>query len=139
MRRLAVAALPVVLVACVVDGQRMPEPGGPTLVMDITNASADEVAVGYEFDAPNMSGTGETLAMPCRREAMPIGTISGTYRIKVAGDTVLEQSVPPAAGPDAFLVVRIGIDPDGEVEVAAPVVVLEPPNASAALPGCGGT
>ena len=65
------------------------------------------------------------------------GTIFGSYRITVAGKKVLEDTVPPNAGSDHFLVIRVRIGPDGEVEVAPPVILATQPNLSAAIPGCG--
>ena len=138
MRRAVVAALPVVLAACAFGGRvEAPAPAGPTLVLDITNRSADDVAVGFEFESPGTGGTGEVLATACRRDATPLSTIVGTYHVTVDGKTVWEDAVPPGAGPDRFLVIGVRIGSDGEVEVAPPVILAAQPNRGIAIPDCG--
>ena len=141
MRRLAVAAgFSIILVAgCAMRSGPDPaaEPEGPTLVLDVTNESDRDVVVGYDFESAAMSGTGESFFPACRREATPHSTISGDYRVVVDGEVVLEDSVPPRASADTFLVVRMRIAPDGEVEVVAPGVMQEPLEAHTAIPGCG--
>ena len=67
MRRSAVAALPVMLAACALGGRvEAPELAGPTLVLEVTNGSDGDVAVGYEFEAP---GTWQHRRGSCRRPA----------------------------------------------------------------------
>ena len=137
MRRVVVAALPVVLAACAFGGRvEAPAPGGPTLVLDITNRTADDVAVGYEFEAPGTGGTGEVLATACRRDATPLSTIVGTYHVTVNGKTVWEDAVAPGAAAEGFLVIRVRIGPDGEVEVAPPVILAAQPRLGVAIPDC---
>ena len=138
MRRAVVAALPVLLAACVFGGRvEAPAPAGPTLVLDVTNRTADDVAVGYEFEAPGTGGTGEALATACRRDATPLSTVVGSYHVTVDGKTVWEDAVPPGAGPDRFLVIGVRIGSDGEVEVAPPVILAAQPNRGIAIPDCG--
>lgn len=138
MRRSAVAALPLMLAACVL-GTRVeaPELSGPTLVLEVANSSDGDVAVGYEFESPGTSGTGETLAAACRREAVPLSSVIGTYDVTVEGKKVWEDAVPLHADAGSFLVIRVRIGPDGEVEVAPPVILAAQPNLSVAIPGCG--
>jgi hypothetical protein len=138
MRRSAVAALPLMLAACVLGGRvEAPELSGPTLVLDVTNGSDSDLAVGYEFESPGTSGTGETLATACRREAIPLSSVIGTYHVTVDGKTVSEDGVPLHADAGSFLVIRVRIGPDGEVEVAPPIILAAQPNLSVAIPGCG--
>jgi hypothetical protein len=138
MRRSAVAALPLMLAACVLGGRvEAPELSGPTLVLDVTNGSDSDLAVGYEFESPGTSGTGETLATACRREATPLSSVIGTYHVTVDGKTVSEDRVPLHADAGSFLVIRVRIGPDGEVEVAPPIILAAQPNLSVAIPGCG--
>ena len=138
MRRLAVGAVSVLLAGCAPTGPVVaPDLSGPMLVVDLMNASADEAVLGWEFEAEGTSGGGESLVAACRRESMPLSSISGDYQIIVDGKTVFEDAVPPRASSETFLVVGVHIGPDGEVEVAAPGVALRAPEVSAALPGCG--
>jgi hypothetical protein len=138
MRRAFVAALPVVLAACAFGGRvEAPVPAGPTLVLDVTNRTADDVAVGYEFEAPGTGGTGEAIATACRRDATMLSSVVGTYHVTVDGKTVWEDAVPPGAGRERFLVIRVQIGSDGEVEVAPPVILAAQPNVGVAIPDCG--
>ncbi len=140
MRRLAVAVGSVLLAGCAPTVPAVaPDLPAPMLVVDVTNASVDEVVLGFEFEAQGTSGGGESLLAPCRRDAMPLASISGDYSISVDGETVFEGAVPQRASSETFLVVRLRIGPDGEVEVTAPGVALQPPRVSTALPGCGGS
>jgi hypothetical protein len=135
MRRLTVAASSLVLAGCIA-GQPVQPQQGPMLVIDVMNASAAEATLEHEFESEGMSGAGESLLPACRRETLQLAPISGSYRMRVERTTVAEGVVPASAGSEQFLVVRLLIGPDGEVEAAAPVVLAEPPNASAAIPGC---
>ena len=138
MRRIVVAALPMLLAACALGGRvEAPELSGPTLVLEVTNASDVDVAVGYEFESPGTGGTGETLAAACRREAVPMSSVVGTYHVTVDGKTVWEDAVPLHADAGSFLVIRVRIGPDGEAEVAPPVILAAQPNFSVAIRGCG--
>lgn len=140
MRRLAVAAGSALLVACV-GGPPVVEQQAPELVLDVTNVRDEDVVVGWDFGSTDaqrgMSGTGETFAPACRRETLPVSTISGDYAITVDGKTVFEGTVPQRAGSETFLVIGLRIGPGGEVEVTAPGVALQAPKVSTALPGCG--
>jgi len=138
MRRIVVAALPLMLAACALGGRsEASDPSGPTLGLDITNASDRDVVVGYEFEAPGSGGSGEVFQTACRRDAARFQTIVGSYHVTVEGKTVWEDTVPANAGSDRFLVIRVRIGPDGEVEIAPPVILAAQPNLSVAIPGCG--
>jgi hypothetical protein len=138
MLRPAFVGVSLLLAACAMSGPvAAPELPAPMLVVDVTNASADEAVLGWEFDGEGTSGGGESLVAPCRRDAMPLSSISGDYSITVDGESVFEGAVPQRAGSETFLVVGLRIGPDGEVEVTAPGVALQPPRVSTALPGCG--
>ena len=107
-------------------------------MLDVTNRSDSDVAVGYEFESPGNGGSGGALATACRRDAAPYSTIFGSYRITVAGKTGPGGAPSRAnAGSDRFLVIRVRVGPDGEVEVAPPVILAAQPNLSVAIPGCG--
>jgi hypothetical protein len=137
MRRLASLASCVLLGACAIGGPPVRELPPPELVIDVANATAEEVSIGWEFESEGMSGSGETLAAPCRRQSMPVSSIGGDYRISVDGTPVFEGAVPERAGSGTFLVVRVIIGPEGEAEVDAPGVAPDPPrDVSMALPGC---
>ena len=75
------------------------------------------------------------LAPACRIETMA-STASGEYQVLVAGKSVAEGAVPGGIGDDRSVVIRLRIDPDGEVEAAPPLVMATQPNVSAAIPGC---
>jgi hypothetical protein len=110
---------------------------GPTLVLDMTNASSRERSVGYDFDGDGMSGTGEGLLGACARQVSPYGEVGGTYTIRVDGTSVLEGTVPPN-GAGGYLVIRVTITADGEVGVGAPTLVRrEPALLMNPIPGCG--
>ncbi len=138
MRRSAVAALPLMLAACALGGRvEAPELSGPTLVVEVTNGSGGDVAIGYEFESAGTAGTGEALAEACRREAVPLSSVVGTYQVTVDGKTVWEDAVPLHADAESFLVIRVRIGPDGDAEVTPPVILAAQPNLSVAIPGCG--
>ena len=73
----------------------------------------------------------------CRQEATDVGSISGDYEVAIDGEVVHEGTVPDGMGPDRFIVVRVRIDPDGEVEALPAAVLMEGTVVSRALPGCG--
>jgi hypothetical protein len=135
MRRLTVAASSLILAGCV-TGQTT-QPQGPTLVIDVTNASDREVVVASEFDSPGSSGNGESLAAACRREATPVFPVTGDYRVSVDGEAVADGVVQASDGTGRFLVIRVFVGPDGDVEAAAPVILASAPDVSSAIPGCG--
>jgi hypothetical protein len=140
MRRLAFAAAALLLTGCAPVGPTVvTEPvEAPDLVLDVTNATPQEVVIGWEFEADGHSGSGEALIAACRRESMVPSVINGGYTISVNGETVAEGTVPERAGAETFLVVRVRIGPDGDVDVDPPGVALQPPPAVGAnLPGCG--
>ena len=120
MRRLAVAASAMLLVGCV-SGQTVQPPEGPMLVVDVTNASAAEATLDYEFESEGTSGAGEARLPACRRESLPLSSIRGSYQMRVEGATIADGVVPAAAGRQEFLVIRLLIGPDGGLEAAAPV------------------
>ena len=135
MRRIA-ALSSVVLAGCA--GQTFVAPAddtGPMLVIDVANESASDMSVGNEYEFEGVSGAGEGLVPACRRETLPLASIQGDYRILVDGK-VVHEGVAPAGRPDTFFVVRVHIDPDGQVEVMVPGVMLREPIASADIPGC---
>ena len=136
MRRLTVAASSLILAGCVTAQTTQP-PQGPTLVIDVTNASDREVVVASEFDSPGASGVGESLAAACRREATPVFPVTGDHRVSVDGEAVADGLVQASDGTGRFLVIRVFVGPDGVVEAAAPVILAPAPNVSAAIPGCG--
>jgi hypothetical protein len=136
MRRLTVAASSLILAGCVTAQTTQP-PQGPTLVIDVTNASDREVVVATEFDSPGSSGNGESLAAACRREATPVFPVTGDYRVSVDGEAVADGVVQASDGTGRFLVIRVFVGPDGDVEAAAPVILASAPDVSSAIPGCG--
>ena len=100
---------------------------GPTLVLDVTNASSDDVSVGYRFDGEATSGAGEGLSGACERLVQPYGEVLGTYSIEIDGTSALDAMVPPnAAG--AFLLIRVTIAADGSPTVAAPLLLRQMPD-----------
>jgi hypothetical protein len=110
---------------------------GPTLVVDVTNASTDERSVAYEFDGGAMSGGGEGALGACERQVTPFGEVRGSYSVEIDGNSVLDGTVPPNAV-DGYLVVRVTISADGEVSAAPPALILrEPAMVINPIPGCG--
>jgi hypothetical protein len=139
MRRLAIAALSLLLAACVVAPQPNQAPSGPSLVIDVRNASERELDVGYEFTGGVMSGSGATLVAPCTRQPFPAGEVGGggTYAIQVEGKTVVESTVPASTPEGASIVVSLLIGSDGVVEVLPPSLVEVPELDTSTVPGCG--
>jgi hypothetical protein len=125
-----------ILAGCVgADFAAEPDLKGPTFVVEVSNNSTNQVSVGYEVTAAGMSTGAEMLAPACRIETMA-STASGEYQVLVAGKSVAEGAVPGGIGDDRSVVIRLRIDPDGEVEAAPPLVMATQPNVSAAIPGC---
>jgi hypothetical protein len=126
-RIVGLGAAATLLAGCAIAGERFevvepaepapPVPGavGPALVLDVTNASDADVAVGYEFADGASTGNGEGVAASCERSVTPYGPIGGAYEILVDGATVHEGRVPDA--PATVLIVTIVIDAEGEVSV----------------------
>lgn len=141
----AIASLALVLVACMPvvapapPGAEPGEPIGPELVIDVVNRSNREVRIGYEFEAPNSAGGGEGLMPPCERMMSPFGGVGGRFEILVDGDVVMAEVMPPGMPADGFVLVRVTIEPDGEVEVAPqPAWMRLPPDlVNQRLPDCG--
>ena len=128
--------MPAVLAGCFGgDFAAAPDLTGPTFVVEVSNNSANEVSVGYEVMAAGTSTGAEMLAPACRIETMA-STASGEYQVLVEGKSAAEGIVPDVIGEDRSLVIRLRIDPDGEVEAAPPLVMATQPNVSAAIPGC---
>ena len=137
MRRLAVVAGALLLGACV-PGQAQPaERPGPTLVVDMTNATDRDVVVGHAYESPGESGTGEQFMPACRHETLLLSEIRGEYQVSVDGKPVFEGSVPAGADSETYVLIRMTIGPDAEVAAAEPIVVAEVPDVSADVPGCG--
>jgi hypothetical protein len=138
MRLLSAAAGSLLLAGCVGGVEVAAEPPGPIFVIDVTNASDGDVEVSYEFTANSFGGAGGMLILACRQEASELGSIDGDYEVAIDGQVVHEGTVPDGMGPDRFIVVRVRIDPDGEVEALPAAVLLQGTFVSRALPGCGG-
>ena len=111
---------------------------GPELVIDVVNRSDRELVIGYEFETPNASGGGEGTMPPCERMEMLFGSVAGDYEILLDRERVLEGAVPDAMPDDGFLIVRLTIDADGDVDVIGPRWTRIPPELrNQALPECG--
>jgi hypothetical protein len=112
-------------------------PIGPTIVLDVANASGEEHQVGYEFTADGGAGEGSGAAGPCERLAQPYGEVTGAYAIHVDGESIFEAHVSQDAPSDRFLVVRIAIAPDGTATVIVPGLLAEAPDPEPRpIPGC---
>ena len=134
MRRLGVACASLLLAGCTGDVMQGPNPG-PTLVVEVTNRSDHDVAVGYAYEAFGTSGTGEALSSACRREALRFEPISGQYEILVDGENVTDGMV--ATRPGGFFIVTLTIHENGGVEVAGPAERDQAPETNVTIPSCG--
>ena len=112
---------------------------GPTLVLDISNKSSADIAVGHEFDAGNAGGGSEGSVEACTRIRGQYGEVAEAYKVHVAGEAVYEGRVPAEAPRDAFIVVRIEVAADER-----PTVIgipdwtrIGPPSINAPIEGCG--
>ena len=139
MRPLAAAAASVLLCACVAAPQPNAGPAGPTLVIDVRNASDRELEVGYDFTAGVTSGTGASLVGPCQRHPLSVGEVGGggSYTIEVEGKTVVEGTVPASSPEGASIVVSVLVGQDGAVEVLPSTLVQAPELDILSIPGCG--
>ena len=136
MRRAATAAILLILSACVPAPASNGAPMGPSLVIDVRNSSNRQLEVGYQFEAGQTSGSGAGLIGPCERQPMQAGQIGGDYVIRVDGKSVLEATVPLSAPPDAWMVIKVSVDPDGLVEVSPGGLVQAPRLDTVPIP-CG--
>ena len=128
--------MPSILAGCF-GGELVVAPAatGPTVVVEVANHSQHEVAVDYEFTSAGSSSVGAILVSACWLESIASSS-GGEYRIGVDGNTVVEDNVPGGIEDDQFFVIRLRIDPRGEIEAAPPLVMATQPNVSAAIPGC---
>ena len=110
---------------------------GPQLVIQVANASDREVAVGYEFEAVDTGGGGEGTVASCEQVSIPFGAVSGQYRVLIDGTPVHEAAAP--AGPaDAWFVVRVIVDPEGDTEVIGAGITAQMPDPNPRpIAGCG--
>jgi hypothetical protein len=128
--------MPALLAGCVgSDLAAAPDQTGPTLVVEASNRSADEVRVGYEFTADGIGGSGGMLVPTCRLETLA-STVIGDYEVLLEGKSIAEGTVPPGITDEQFFIIRVRIDSDGVVAAAPPLVMATQPNVSAAIPGC---
>lgn len=121
MTRAGSALVAVLLTACLAGQGQPAEPQrGPTFVTQVTNRSAEEVAIAYEFQSEQFGGGGEGLSPSCTRIGHSWGSVAGHYAVSVDGVTVFEGEAPRGMPPDGFFVIRIEVDPDGRATVAGP-------------------
>ncbi|HUH16360.1 MAG TPA: hypothetical protein VMM85_00250 [Methylomirabilota bacterium] len=116
-----------------------PPPGGPQLVVEVTNRSDREVTFSYEFDQPQATSGGGGGSMPaCTTTVQGWGEIGGRYQLMINGVSTVQGSLPPGAGAGSFLYVRLRVDPDGEtVAGQSGLVRQEPELISEPIEGCG--
>lgn len=113
-------------------------PQRPQLAIQVTNASDQEMAIGYEFEAFQSGGGGEGTVAPCELITLPFGPVGGSFIILVEGEVVFEDRVREAIPADAWVFVRVRISPDGEGEVFGTGVVAGIPDpAPRPIPDCG--
>lgn len=128
----------VLLAACFpVVRQVDPTDEGLSLAFEVTNRSADEAEIGYEFQAGATGGGGNGSAGACRRSVILFGPVSGTVQILVDRAVIAESDLPAANLRVGYTVVPLEIASDGSATVGpmrvAPTVQ-EP--AQPAIPGC---
>lgn len=115
-----------------------PHPQGPQLAVDVTNMSAQPLDIAYEFEGDNSAGGGEGPVLPCNQSVMPFAMIAGEYVLTLEGASILEGTVPPRLPPEAWLLVRVVIGADGELDVIGPVSLPRAPEfESRSLGACG--
>jgi hypothetical protein len=138
VHRVAAAVMAVLITAC--GELQVPELSGPTLVVEVTNRSDRDVAVGYTFATTVISASGEASSRACRREALRFGMVAGQYVITVDGKRVTTGAIGPKLPEDSeFLVIRLRIHENGGVEVNGPDVLPQAPVTNAAIVSCGET
>jgi hypothetical protein len=141
MRRARLALAAAILVAgClpVVDRVevRPGEPAGPTIVLDVTNGSPDDVDVSYRNEVPAGENGGGGTIPGCMRLAMDLGSVVGVVRIDVDGVEIGQVTVPADAPPDRFVVVPVFIGAGGEPGLGATRMVVDRPVTDLQLSGC---
>jgi hypothetical protein len=138
VHRVAAAVMAALLTAC--GELQVPELSGPTLVVEVTNRSDRDVAVGYTFATTVISGSGETSSSACRREALRFGMVAGQYVITVDGKRVTTGGIGAELPEDSeFLVIRLKIHENGGVEVTGPGLLPQAPVTNAEIVSCGET
>lgn len=135
---LLVACTPVVMpVGPREDGG--PPDFGPTLVVDVVNASEAEVPVSYELDSDNAGGGGEGSVPRCERFRMELGDVAGRYELSVGGTAVIDADIPAPMPARGYLLAKVRVDADGDVTLEAPPqwVASAPGFRTARVQGCG--
>jgi hypothetical protein len=123
---------------CVRGATANAAPAGPTLVIDVRNASDRALEVEYDFTSGATSGTGASLVEACQRHPWSVGEVGGgTYSIEVDGTAVVEGTIPASAPEGASIVVSVLVGQDGAVEVLPPSMVEVPELDTTTIPGCG--
>lgn len=110
---------------------------GPQLAVQVANASDREVEVGYAYEAVNEGGEGGGSVASCEQVSIPFGAVAGQYRVLVDGEAV-HQAAAPAGPADAWFVVRVSINPDGDAEVIGAGLTARMPDPDPRpVAGCG--
>lgn len=113
---------------------------GPTIVLDVSNASGSEVAVGYGLVDEGSEGAVDTVAvLPCQRGSFAFGDVNDGYRVFVDGEIRYQGRVPASAGTEDSLVITIDVEPNGQATIIGLPQVLaadEPLTPVEAIPGC---
>jgi hypothetical protein len=133
-------APPLALAACAPVVVQLPDGPleGPQLAIQVANASDRGVAVGYEFEAGNTGGGGESTVAACEQVAILFGAVSGQYRVLINGLPLHEAAAPAGVPADAWFVVRVTISPDGDAEVIGAGITPQVPDPDPRpAAGCG--
>lgn len=113
---------------------------GPTIVIDVSNASGSEVAVGYALVEDGAGAAEDTVAvLPCQRGAFRFGPVADGYRVILDGRIRYQGRVPASAGAEDDLVITVDVEPNGQATIIGlPEVVSadEPLTPVEAIPGC---
>jgi hypothetical protein len=119
-----------------VVGEEDPGPQGPTISLVVMNATAEELEVGYDYESGLGGGGGGGTVSACSSTVMTMGLIEGSYTITVEGVPEHEGTLPAGAPVDSFVVFRVAIGPDREVDVTGPGIAMREPSEPPNPPGC---
>jgi hypothetical protein len=110
---------------------------GPQLAVEITNGSARELAIGYDFSAGMSSGGGEGSVPACERMLIHFALVEGDYEITLDGVPVSSGTVPANLPDSAWIVVRLTVAADGAHDwLGSAVLPRAPQPFNRAVAGC---
>ena len=101
----------------------------------VVNRMDRDVTVTIDSVGTGASSSGEASVLGCSSSTMGFGSLGSHLVVAVDGVQVWEGDLPRNSG--GIIVMRLDIDPDGDVVVGAPAVLSRPPPDPPKPVGCG--